>query len=199
MLSLRPLFYPFLLLLGLAPLVPALAASNQRLFINRAGSGKAMDVSNTLEVPVEVTLRLTRMVNVAGVGKGVIRKTIPANSRVRVATLSKRKAGGPIMFKHSFSYAMLFSPEPDQPDSVSVEGPAYALPWQGGPFRISQGAGGDFSHNSPSGRYAVDIAMPVGTPIVAARAGTVVKIRNGQGGRFPDPATRTAPTAPTCI
>ena len=157
-----------------------------RLFINRAGSGKAMDVSNTLEVPVEVTLRLTRMVNVAGVGKGVIRKTVPANSRVRVATLSKRQAGGPIMFKHSFSYALLFSPEPDQPGTV--DGPAYALPWRGGPFRISQGAGGDFSHNSPSGRYAVDIAMPVGTPIVAARAGTVVKIRNGQGGRLPDPA-----------
>ena len=81
-----------------------MAANNQakadkpgsvRLFINRAGSGKAMDVSNTLEVPVKVTLRLTRMVNVAGVGKGMIRKTIPANSRVRVATLSKRKAGGP--------------------------------------------------------------------------------------------------------
>ncbi len=196
MLSLRPLIYPLLLMIGLAPLAPTFASSKQakatdkpgsvRLFINRAGSGKAMDVSNTLEVPVEVTLRLTRMVNVAGVGKGVIRKTVPANSRVRVATLSKRQAGGPIMFKHSFSYALLFSPEPDQPGTV--DGPAYALPWRGGPFRISQGAGGDFSHNSPSGRYAVDIAMPVGTPIVAARAGTVVKIRNGQGGRLPDPA-----------
>ena len=30
--------------------------------------------------------------------------------------------------------------------------------------------------------------MPVGTPIVAARAGTVVKVRDGQGGRLPDPA-----------
>ena len=69
MLSLRPLFYPFLLLLGLAPLVPALAASNHakadkpgsvRLFINRAGSGKAMDVSNTLEVPVEAIFSLER-------------------------------------------------------------------------------------------------------------------------------------------
>ncbi|MBE7377103.1 M23 family metallopeptidase [Pseudomonas lopnurensis] len=196
MLSLRPLVYPLLLLLGLAPASSALANGNQpnatgkpgsvRLFINRAGSGKAMDVSNTLDVPVNVTLRLTRMVNVAGVGKGMIRQTVPANSRVRVATLSKRQPGGPIMFKHSFSYALIFSPEPDQPGSVT--GPAYALPWQGGPFRISQGAGGDFSHNSPSGRYAVDIAMPVGTPIMAARAGTVVKIRNGQGGRLPDPA-----------
>jgi len=178
MLPLRPLVYPLLLLLGLAPL-PVLATSNQtnatgkpgsvRLFINRAGSGKVMDVSNTLDVPVEVTLRLTRRVNVAGVGKGPIRKTVPANSRVRVATLSKRQSGGPIMFKHSFSYALVFSPEPDQPGSVA--GPAYALPWQGGPFRISQGAGGDFSHNSPSGRYAVDIAMPEGTPIVAGCTG----------------------------
>src|SRR3546814_17961287 len=134
------------------------------------------------------------MVNVACVGKGVSRKTIPSNSLVRVATLSKRKAGGPIMFKHSFSYAMLFSPEPDQPDSVSVEGPAYALPWQGGPFRISQGAGGDFSHNSPSGRYAVDIAMPVGPPIVAARAGTVVKIPQDQGGPVTAPAAHYLPT-----
>ena len=70
----------------------------------------------------------------------------------------------------------------------------------------SQGAGGDFSHNSPSGRYAVDIAMPVGTPIVAARAGTVVKVRDGQGGRLPDPAGNhvriehdDGTTAPICI
>ncbi|MBK3867317.1 peptidoglycan DD-metalloendopeptidase family protein [Pseudomonas stutzeri] len=195
MLSSQPLLYSLLFLLGLAPLYSAQASTQPkatdkpgsvRLFVNRAGSGKAMDVSNTLQVPVEVTLRLTRMVNVAGVGKGVIRKTVPANSRVRVATLSKRQAGGPIMFKHSFSYALLYSPEPDQPGSV--DGQAYALPWRGGPFRISQGAGGDFSHNSPSGRYAVDVAMPVGTPIAAARAGTVVKVRNGQAGRLPDPA-----------
>lgn len=196
MLSLRPLVYPLLLLLGLAPSSSALATNSQpnatgkqgsvRLMINRAGSGKAMDVSNTLDVPVEVTLRLTRMVNVAGAGKGVVRKTVPANSRIRVATLSKRQPGGPIMFKHSFSYTPIFSPEPDQPGSVA--GPAYALPWQGGPFRISQGAGGDYSHNSPRGRYAVDIAMPVGTPILAARSGTVVAVRNGQAGRRPDPA-----------
>src|SRR3546814_12844059 len=142
MCSRGPLFYRFILLLGRARRVPDLAASNQakadnpcsvRLFINRAGSGKAMDVSNTLEVPVEVTLRLTRMVNVAGVGMGVIRKTIPANSRFRVATMSKRKAGGPLMFKHSFSYALLFSSEPDQPDSSYVERSAYSLPWPGGP------------------------------------------------------------------
>ncbi|WP_312291382.1 M23 family metallopeptidase, partial [Stutzerimonas nitrititolerans] len=85
-------------------------------------------------------------------------------------------------------YVPLFAPEPEPGQPGSGAGPAYALPWQGGPFRISQGAGGDYSHNTPRGRHAVDIAMPVGTPILAARAGTVVAVRNGQAGRHPDPA-----------
>ncbi|MBA1279227.1 MULTISPECIES: M23 family metallopeptidase [Pseudomonadaceae] len=166
--------------------LPAGKAGTVRLFVNRVGSGKAMDVRNDTDVPVEVVLRLTRMVNVAGVGKGVVRKTVPARTRMRIATLRKRQSGYPLMYQQSFSYSLIYSPEPGKKGSVG--GYAYALPWKGGPFRISQGAGGDFSHNSPKGRFAVDIAMPVGTPIVAARAGTVVKIRNDQHGRRPDPA-----------
>jgi len=166
--------------------LPAGKPGNVRLFVNRVGSGKAMDVSNDTDVPVEVVLRLTRMVNVTGVGKGVIRKTVPARTRVRIATLRKRQPGYPLMFQQSFSYSLIYSPEPGKKGTVG--GYAYALPWKGGPFRISQGAGGDYSHNSPKGRYAVDVAMPVGTPIIAARAGTVVKVRNSQNGRLPDPA-----------
>ncbi|TCD24527.1 M23 family metallopeptidase [Pseudomonas sp. IC_126] len=166
--------------------LPAGKAGTVRLFVNRVGSGKAMDVRNDTDVPVEVVLRLTRMVNVAGVGKGVVRKTVPARTRMRIATLRKRQSGYPLMYQQSFSYSLIYSPEPGKKGSVG--GYAYALPWKGGPFRISQGAGGDFSHNSPKGRFAVDIAMPVGTPIVAARAGTVVKVRNDQHGRRPDPA-----------
>lgn len=157
-----------------------------RLFVNRVGTGKAMDVRNDTDVPVEVVLRLTHMVNVAGVGKGVIRKTVPARTRMRIATLRKRQSGYPLMYQQSFNYSLIYSPDPTKKGSVG--GYAYALPWKGGPFHISQGAGGDFSHNSPKGRYAVDVAMPVGTPIVAARAGTVLKIRNSQAARMPDPA-----------
>ncbi|AHL75670.1 peptidase M23 [Stutzerimonas stutzeri] len=166
--------------------LPAAKPGSVRLLVNRAGSGKAMDVHNDTDVPVEVVLRLTRLVNVAGVGKGVVRQTVPARTRMRVATLRKRQPGYPLMYQQSFSYSLIYSPEPGKKGSVG--GYAYALPWKGGPFRISQGAGGDYSHNSPKGRYAVDIAMPVGTPIVAARAGTVLEVRNNQGGRLPDPA-----------
>lgn len=169
-----------------ATLPTAKQSGSVRLFVNRTGSGEAMDVRNDMDVPVEVVLRLTRMVNVAGVGKGVVRETVPARTRMRIATLRKRQSGYPLMYQQSFSYSLVYSPEPGKQGSVG--GHAYALPWKGGPFHISQGAGGDFSHNSPKGRYAVDIAMPVGTPIVAARAGTVLKVRDGQHARLPDPA-----------
>jgi len=160
--------------------LPVAKPGTVKLFVNRVGAGKAMDVRNDTDVPVEVVLRLTHMVNVTGVGKGVVRKTVPARTRMRVATLRKRQAGYPLMYQQSYS------PEPGKKGSVG--GYAYALPWKGGPFSISQGAGGDYSHTSPKGRYAVDIAMPEGTPIVAARAGTVLKARDGQHGRMPNPA-----------
>jgi len=64
----------------------------------------------------------------------------------------------------------------------------YPLPWRGGPFRLTQGANGKYSHFTPKGRYAMDIAMPEGTPIVAARGGVVVKTENQQSGRGNNPS-----------
>ncbi|SDV09182.1 M23 family metallopeptidase [Pseudomonas mucidolens] len=64
----------------------------------------------------------------------------------------------------------------------------YPLPWRGGPFRLTQGPGGTFSHSDRKSRYAMDIAMPEGTPIIAARSGVVVKIENNQSGRGSDPS-----------
>lgn len=43
-----------------------------------------------------------------------------------------------------------------------------------GRYRIAQGFNGDFSHNKLSNRYALDIALPVGTPLYATRAGVVM-------------------------
>lgn len=50
-------------------------------------------------------------------------------------------------------------------------------------YRLVQGFGGGFSHYGPS-KYAVDFAMPVGTPVHAARGGTVIDVeyRNDKGG-----------------
>ena len=45
-----------------------------------------------------------------------------------------------------------------------------------------QGPNGSFSHTDAKSRYAMDIAIPEGTPIIAARSGMVVKIENSQIG-----------------
>lgn len=42
-------------------------------------------------------------------------------------------------------------------------------------FQISQAFGGTFSHNDEQNKYAVDIVMPVGTPVHAARSGIVLE------------------------
>lgn len=44
---------------------------------------------------------------------------------------------------------------------------------------ISQGFSGQFSHQQESALYAVDIALPVGTEIMAARAGIVADVEDG--------------------
>ncbi|MEX0916042.1 MAG: peptidoglycan DD-metalloendopeptidase family protein [Wenzhouxiangellaceae bacterium] len=44
------------------------------------------------------------------------------------------------------------------------------------PVRIGQGFGGAFSHDTPHSRHAIDFTLPVGTPVLAARTGTVMDI-----------------------
>ena len=51
-------------------------------------------------------------------------------------------------------------------------------------FQISQAFGGIFSHTDEQNHYAVDIAMPTGTPVYAARSGLVLEVDDDfyQGG-----------------
>ena len=93
----------------------------------------------------------------------------------------QQDAGKPLRYKPKLRYAL---GDPRLQPSIH----RYPLPWRGGPFRQTQCANGTYSHFTPKGRYAVDIAMPEGTPIVAARGGVVVKTENQQSGRGNNPA-----------
>jgi hypothetical protein len=60
------------------------------------------------------------------------------------------------------------------PHAVHDKRVVYAWPFPAGAkAHLSQGPGGP-THHSPNSRYAVDLAVPEGTPVLAARAGTVV-------------------------
>lgn len=45
-------------------------------------------------------------------------------------------------------------------------------------FPISQGFDGDTTHKDAANQYAVDIVMPIGTPVLAARAGIVMDVED---------------------
>ncbi|NHN57288.1 peptidoglycan DD-metalloendopeptidase family protein [Calidifontibacter sp. DB0510] len=63
---------------------------------------------------------------------------------------------------------------PPAPDPVGNPNAAYKLPWsKGASYRISQGPNGTYSHNSVWNDNAVDVSMPIGTPVLAARGGVV--------------------------
>lgn len=67
---------------------------------------------------------------------------------------------------------------PGDPEAVPDD-VAYLPPLPvGGLFKVTQGFRGRFSHQQEPNVYAIDIAMPVGTPIRATRAGTVMAVKD---------------------
>ncbi|RON66408.1 M23 family metallopeptidase [Pseudomonas fluorescens] len=151
------------------------------LDIKKQKGADVVFVRNALYAPVEIALAFTGVSNVRGVPTKTIRRVLPARSNTRLALLTAITAGKPLVYSPQFQYAL------GDPGGVS-QGYRYPLPWRGGPFRLSQGAEGQYSHYGPKNKYAMDIAMPVGTPIIAARAGVVVKTENSQSGRGTDPS-----------
>ncbi|MGV8916809.1 MAG: peptidoglycan DD-metalloendopeptidase family protein [Pseudomonas sp.] len=138
-------------------------------------------VRNDTYAPVEVEMQLTGVKNVLGVFDKPIRRMVQSRSYLRFVMISPKDPGQAMVYAPKLRYSL------GDPGLQSV-GYRYPLPWRGGPFRISQGPDGKFSHSGVRSRYAIDIAMPEGTPIIAARAGTVIKTENGQSGRGADPS-----------
>lgn len=152
-----------------------------KLETRKHDAGETLLVRNDLFAPVDIELKLENVENAVGAPTKPIRWVLPPRSQIRLATLAPRDASKPIRYTPKLRHALgdpRLLPKPYK----------YPLPWRGGPFRLTQGANGQYSHFTPKGRYAVDIAMPEGTPIVAARGGMVVKIENEQSGRGNNPA-----------
>ncbi|MCQ4230294.1 peptidoglycan DD-metalloendopeptidase family protein [Pseudomonas stutzeri] len=152
-----------------------------KLETRKHDAGETLLVRNDLFAPVDIELKLENVENAVGAPTKPIRWVLPPRSQIRLATLAPRDASKPLKYTPKLRHALgdpRLIPKPYK----------YPLPWRGGPFRLTQGANGQYSHFTPKGRYAVDIAMPEGTPIVAARGGMVVKIENEQSGGGNNPA-----------
>ncbi|WP_370867379.1 peptidoglycan DD-metalloendopeptidase family protein [Atopomonas sediminilitoris] len=155
--------------------------SQVKLSTQKHEAGHTLIVDNQLHAPVQIELSLSALANVSGAPDKALNWVLPPRSKIRLLTLAPKDASQPMRYKPRLKTAL------GDPRLLPKRF-AYPLPWQGGPFRLTQGANGKYSHFTAKGRYAMDIAMPVGTPIVAARGGVVVKTENQQSGRGNNPS-----------
>lgn len=155
--------------------------SRVRLEVTRHPAGETLRVHNDLHAPVQIELALENVENATGVPDQPIRWILPPRSHIRLLTLAPRDPARPLRYQPRLRHVL------GDPRLLPTQS-RYPLPWLGGPFRLTQGPNGSYSHFTPRGRHAVDVAMPIGTPIVAARGGVVVSLENRQSGRAGNPS-----------
>jgi len=137
-----------------------------------AGDGNYLAwADNSLAGPIEVMLSFTRSSNVRAEPALPARATVPARGSVLVARL------GPDAPGRNGSFEMSLRGVPGNP-SARPRDVEYMPPLQQSRSRIDQGFDGRFSHEDEQNRYALDFAADIGTPVIAARAGTVMQVES---------------------
>ena len=151
--------------------VPVEPTAIARLRIEPGDGEYLAYADNSLAGPIEVMLALAGGSKVRGDPPLPARATVPAMGSARVARLRAADPG------RSGSMQLSLAGVPGNP-SARPQDIAYLLPLQQSRSRVDQGFGGRFSHDDEQNRYALDFAADVGTPVLAARAGTVMQVES---------------------
>jgi hypothetical protein len=156
--------------------VPAVSEPIARLTLEPSADRVHAWAENTLAGPIEVRLyQVSRHGKDASIHPSAsrplsadpplpVRAVVPGQQRVIVSTL---------VADHDALLRMDVVPGTPNARPRDIE---YLYPLQIGSVRVEQGYGGRYSHNDAQNRYAVDFAADIGTPVVAARAGTVMQV-----------------------
>ncbi|MBD9367426.1 M23 family metallopeptidase [Xanthomonas sp. XNM01] len=126
---------------------------------------------NTMPGPVQVQLSFSRSDNVKAVPALPARTTVPANGSGVVARIY------PLDPRLASNFNVLLDNLPGSPEARPLDF-EYRLPFEYARIRVDQGFGGSFSHSDAQNRYAVDFAVPEGTPILASRGGIVLQVES---------------------
>lgn len=130
-------------------------------------------VSNAAVAPYSVRVLATELENLKPLVALPFRAVVEPGGKKVIGSLSPIDPARPISFGVEWN-AVMGSVLARHDDSWR-----YRMPFGGTEHRVvSQGFGGRFSHHGP-GRYSIDFGMPWGTPVLAARGGTVVAVMDG--------------------
>lgn len=160
----------------------ATGESSGTLQVDKSMTGQSVDLiaNNRFHAPLEVTIQFTRIVGVAYPHPDQeLRWVLPPRSDTTILSL-------PLL-------GTVAAPDVRYDVRATLGDPA-AIHQPTGPYRVPFALAQDFpitqaypdvkTHTTPDSYYAVDVSMPVGTDIVAARGGVVIDVTgtNFRGG-----------------
>ncbi len=146
---------------------------DRRVSVDNKGSEKEPDiyVNNLYAGPIEIEFNMKERENIALTPELPLNLVIPSMKESKVFSIRAKKKNKGWRYRYSSRYVF------GDPSAIHSPSKPYRPPLGGGmSFKISQSFKGEYSHSSPWSEYAVDIAMPEGTPIHAARGGIIMDI-----------------------
>lgn len=127
--------------------------------------------TNRVQGPIEVSVRFKQSRSLSTQPGFPLRRMLNAGERVKLAKIEA------IAKDANFSLQMQSVPGDPQ---ASFDNRLFAFPFrQNVRWKLSQSFHGGFTHNDEQNRYAVDISVPVGSAILAARGGAVMQTIGG--------------------
>lgn len=134
----------------------------------REGRGAVVRAHNDGPIPVSVAVLFPEFRNLTSTERVPIVTVVPPNTVLDLTRLAPVE-------KEGWSYKLRYRYRYGSYNAGHDPAALYRVPWlDGRTFVIGQAPGGRMiTHLTPASRNAVDIPMPEGTPILAARAGVV--------------------------
>lgn len=133
-------------------------------------------VFNPFHGPLHIRIKLTTAKNIVTeppVPAGVLDTVLPARHDGVVLYIS------PDNPRQGWGWGYEFTWQLGDPAAVHAPPQPYRLPFRiDGAMLVGQAFNGETTHNNPQNRYAVDIGLPIGTPVLAAREGVIMDIEN---------------------
>jgi Peptidase family M23 len=133
--------------------------------------GVTLVANNRYYCPVELAFQLSRVENLAADAPRFGDRVLAPRGETELAVLKRARGEREMSFLYDFQYIL------GDPTTQHAPREPYRLPFAlAKSFRVSQAPPMQITHLDVASADAIDFVMPVGTPLYAARAGTVVEV-----------------------